>query len=291
MNPLVSICIPTYNGANYLQEALDSVKKQTYKNIDVVISDDASIDETLSIVNKFKKEVDFPVYIFNHNPSGIGANWNNCVKKAKGEFIKFLHQDDVLYQECIEKMISITEKDDNVGLVYCRRKIISENNSKSHKTWIKTYGELHTNLETLYPLTGVLHGKDYLKDKKLLNSPLNKIGEPTATLLHKDVFNKVGYFSSKLKQTLDLEYWYRLMPFFNIGFVDEDLIMIRLHSNQATWINEKEGTKDNWLLPLILFRNIFKYLHPYQKKNLFLNIIRNSQLYSLYQSIKSKLKI
>ena len=63
MNLLVSICIPTYNGAQYLQEALNSVKEQTYGPIEVIVSDDASKDNTLAIVEQFKQSVSFPIYI------------------------------------------------------------------------------------------------------------------------------------------------------------------------------------------------------------------------------------
>ena len=84
---LISICIPTYNGENYILEALNSIKNQSYKNIEVIISDDNSNDKTLQICEKFKSEVDFPVYIYNHLPNGIGSNWNNCILKSKGDYI------------------------------------------------------------------------------------------------------------------------------------------------------------------------------------------------------------
>ena len=92
--PLVSICIPTYNGEAYLQEALDSIQNQDYQNLEVVISDDNSSDNTVSIIQKFKNEVDFSVTIISHTPKGIGANWNNCIKHAAGTYIKFLFQDE-----------------------------------------------------------------------------------------------------------------------------------------------------------------------------------------------------
>jgi glycosyltransferase involved in cell wall biosynthesis len=92
---LISICIPTYNGENYILEALNSIKNQSYKNIEVIISDDNSNDKTLEICEKFKSEVDFPVYIYNHLPNGIGSNWNNCILKSKGDYIQFLFQDDL----------------------------------------------------------------------------------------------------------------------------------------------------------------------------------------------------
>ena len=104
-HPLVSICLPTYNGETFLNEALDSIKSQTYPNLEVIVSDDASSDGTLRIIEEFKATVAFPVQVFNHEPQGIGANWNHCMKHAKGIYIKFLFQDDVLYPECVTEMV------------------------------------------------------------------------------------------------------------------------------------------------------------------------------------------
>jgi glycosyltransferase involved in cell wall biosynthesis len=277
LRPLVSICIPTYNGAKFLLEALNSVKRQTYKNIEVIFSDDASYDQTLILVSRFKKEVNFPVRIYNHRPSVIGANWNNCVKKAKGDYIKFLFQDDVLQPDCIKKMVDVAETGENVGMVYSMRQIISENNTKKHKLWIQKYGELHKHWFNITPFTGIINGKEYLKDKNLLCPPLNKIGEPTAVLLHKNVFKKVGYFYVQLQQALDLEYWYRMMPNFNIGFVNEKLVTFRLHSMQATESNNLKGINDSLKLPFILFRKVYFYLHKTQKKKLLSDIAKSAK--------------
>src|SRR5690606_24488463 len=88
--PLVSICIPTYNGAAYIAEALESAIHQTYPHLEIVVSDDASTDATLAIVERFKSKTHIPVSVYHHVPKGIGANWNHCVKQANGAYIKFL---------------------------------------------------------------------------------------------------------------------------------------------------------------------------------------------------------
>lgn len=288
--PLISICIPTYNGAAYLQEALDSVLAQTYKNIEVIVSDDASQDPTLQLVEQFKEKVDFPVRICKHTPAGIGANWNHCVQKAKGKYIKFLFQDDVLKPTCIEKMVALALQHKNVGLVYCKREIIAQEDNKFTKNWINKFKNLHTHWEALKVNTGVLSGKDYLKDVKLLDAPQNKIGEPPAVLLHKNVFKKVGYFNTQLKQALDIEYWYRLLPYFDIAFIDEPLVKFRLHSQQASQVNFKTETPDRKLLPKILLRKIFWYLHPTQKRKLIKEIYHNTLYYSFYKRTVRKIK-
>ncbi len=153
-NSLVSICIPTYNGEKYLQEALDSVKAQTYKNIEVIISDDVSKDRTLEICERFKNEVNFPVYIYHHQPAGIGANWNNCIEKASGEYIQFLFQDDILHPICIEEKLKYL-KQNNLKAVCCKREIIDENGSPvTTGRWYetcydpkKTFEELFTGMQ------------------------------------------------------------------------------------------------------------------------------------------------
>ena len=104
---LVSIFVPLYNGAIFLQEALDSIKRQTYKNIEFIVSDYASKHESLIIIEKFKKGVSFSITIYHHEPSGIGANWNHCIKKANGNYIKYLFQDGLLNPIELKKRIAV----------------------------------------------------------------------------------------------------------------------------------------------------------------------------------------
>lgn len=289
--PLVSICIPTYNGASFIQESLQSILDQTYQNIEVIISDDASSDGTLIFIESFKEQIQCPITILHHKPSGIGANWNNCVRHSNGEFIKFLFQDDLLLPNCIERMVQIALLEDNVGLVYCKREIIYNKDNKYDARWVSNFKSLHDKWHTLQINEGVLPGKEYLKDKYLLDSPKNKIGEPPAVLIHRNCFEKVGYFNTILDQALDIEYWYRLMPFFKIGFVDEALIKFRLHEAQASQKNKKRKTKDARLLPKIIFKKLFWYLHNRQKINVLKDILQVKKLERFSKKVKRKLSI
>lgn len=268
-HPLVSICIPTYNGEIYIEEALNSAINQTYGNLEIIISDDASVDKTLEIINKYKNRTQIPFYIYNHIPSGIGANWNNCVKNANGKFIKFLFQDDILFDNCIETMMSLALTDQNVGLVYCKRKILYETTDVEHHKWINNFGILHKSWTDFEVKSGIEKGKKYLKNYSLLNEPPNKIGEPTAVLLNRNCFEKVGYFDEKLRQTLDFEYWYRVMKNYDIGFVDEELVAFRLHKDQASYINKNSNTDEYNSLMNNLYKTIFWQLHINRQWKLF----------------------
>lgn len=120
-NTLVSICIPTYNGQPFIRDALNSVVNNTYRLIEVVISDDGSCDQTIGIAANYLQEADIPYLIINHDHSSIGANWNNYLKNAKGDYIKFLCQDDLLESNCVEEMVKVLKNYEDVALVGCKR--------------------------------------------------------------------------------------------------------------------------------------------------------------------------
>lgn len=259
---LVSICIPTYNGEAFISEAMRSAVSQTYANLEIIVSDDDSSDNTCSIIKSFLSKTSIPIHIHKHKPQGIGANWNHCVSKAKGDYIKFLFQDDILEPNCIEIMMNMAIKNPKVGLVYCKRKFIFDTLTSKLEAFISYYGKLHEHWDHIIIAEGILSGKVYLKDRALLNSPKNKIGEPSAALLRKSVFVKVGYFNEDLKQTLDFEFWYRIMTQFDIGFIDQILVHFRLHKDQASVLNKKHGDNEQDLLFKIYYKILFRYLDP-----------------------------
>ncbi len=117
---------------------------------------------------------------------------------------------------------------------------------------------------------------------------MNKIGEPLAVLLKKECFEKVDFFSTQLKQTLDIEYWYRLMPFYNIGFVNENLVQFRLHDEQATQTNKKTTTIDKKLLPKLYLKSIYSYLDKSQQKKLFKQVYNFKGIKKLLNKIRRK---
>ncbi|MDR7372329.1 glycosyltransferase [Flavobacterium aquidurense] len=269
--PLVSVCLPVYNGEKYLLEALISLKLQTYQNIELIVSDDNSSDNSLKIIDTFKTEVSFPIYVFDHKPKGIGANWNNCANKANGDYIKFLFQDDILSPTCIEKMVKYALKNKNIGLVYSKRDFIYNAANEKNIEWIKLYNNLHLSWKQHSVLDGVVSsGKQLLKDDNIFEFPENKIGEPTAVLIKKEVFRKVGPFSEVLKQTLDIEYWCRVMKYYDVIFIDEKLISFRLHDKQATAINAGNNLREINLFYQMILGNLFWQLNKNVKKTLFL---------------------
>ena len=284
LEPKVSICIPTYNGEKYLQEALDSINQQTYRDFEVVVSDDASSDDTLKIIENFKNKVDFSVYIYKHKPSGIGANWNNTIKHAKGKYIKFLFQDDVLEPRCLEKMLKVLDNNPKVGLVASKREfIIDKVKNEATQQWLSEYGDLQQNI--LDNKNPQLITKKIFRHKDFINTPKNKIGEPSVVMFRRSLVDKIGFFDENLKQILDYEFWYRILKKYHIYIIDETLVKFRLHDMQATAVNSNVFILDYQLYPKILYNDYFWLLnYKYQKEFFF----RYNKLGKLLKKIKRR---
>ncbi|WHF50507.1 glycosyltransferase family A protein [Chryseobacterium gotjawalense] len=258
MNKLVSICIPTYNGARFLQEALDSVSWQTYKNIEVIISDDESADETLQIAEDFKNSSPFPVFIYSHQPAGIGANWDNCIDKANGKWIKFLFQDDILEPNCLEEFIKL-HKQTGEEVFFCKRTIIDELGTDiSH---LSVIADLQKDI--------FLNFNDYYtfkkEDLKYLSSDRgylsrNFAGEPVASFVSKKAFLRTGEHNRKLKQLLDLEYNLRLLEKYKLVITAQKLVKFRVHPDQTTIRNWQKHVNEHEKLNDIIIKKFFIYL-------------------------------
>lgn len=277
--PLVSICIPTYNGEEYLEETLHSIKLQTYKNLEVIISDDQSKDRTLTICEDFRKKTEIPVYFYSHQPNGIGANWNHCIEKSNGDYIKFLFQDDVMEPDCISVMLDYLQKN-NVQIVVSKRKIIDQNSDEvTTGKWFEDYGDLQTPAglyyEDFYKLT-----KDSFKTLDFNRYIIhNIIGEPIVSLFSKKLYRKVGKFDTSLVQILDYIFYLKVLRKYPIGMINRKLVCFRIHNEQASAANQKNKVEEYKSIGKFFIYNFrksigneyFRFLvyhhYPFVKKN------------------------
>lgn len=268
--PLVSVCIPTRNGAEFLEEALNSIIVQDYPNLEIVVSDDKSTDNTIEIIEKFKKKVNHPVFIYYHQPSGIGANWNNCIEKSSGEYIKFLFQDDILFPTCIDEMVKVIKKDNRIGMVASKREILIPSIVNEFQAqWIKNYSDLQKDWD--FGKEEIIYlDKEFLIRSQVLKSRQNQIGEPTATLFKRSILKKVGFFREDLTQDLDYEFNNRVLKYYKIAVFKDKLVGFRLHAGQATYLNKNNPYNETRILDHILLREFFWFLDRTQKRNLLL---------------------
>lgn len=215
-NPLVSIVIPVYNGSNYVREAIDSALAQTYKNIEIIIVNDGSTDNTEELIKSYK---DKRIRYFKKENGGVSTALNLGIKKMRGEYFSWLSHDDLYYPNKIEKQISILiedcEEKKEKTILYSNYSLINENSEKISDLKF----EKNNFIEKLnYPFYPLLNG--------LING--------CTLLIPKKCFNEVGYFDPKLRATQDYDLWFKMFPKYELFFIKDNLVKTRIHSEQST---------------------------------------------------------
>lgn len=225
MNQLVSICIPTYNRESYIIDAVRCSLNQTYKNIEVIVSDNKSQDGTVEMLKEIK-DSRLKIYVQKDN-IGMVRNWNFCLDKARGKYIKILASDDTIFPNCIEKQVDFLEKHPTTTLVSCKRQFINKSNKL-----IKEEGLLNKT----GTINGLVHAKNTLKDLRV-----NGIGEPSAVLIRQSNKAKKIKFDKNFFQMVDLEYWIRLSILGDVGYINESLCQFRVHKKSTSGISQQTG--------------------------------------------------
>jgi glycosyltransferase involved in cell wall biosynthesis len=125
--PLISVCIPVFNGERYIAEAIESVLTQTCQDFEIVISDNCSTDNTLAIIRSYN---DPRIRCFSNSANlGQAVNLRRALELPRGKYCKILCADDFLYKDCLKVQAEILEKPENqsVVLVFCRRDVVGHN--------------------------------------------------------------------------------------------------------------------------------------------------------------------
>lgn len=131
-NYLVSIITPIYNGENYIEECINSVLNQSYKDIEMIIVDDGSTDDSEIIISKYTNKFSFIKYIKCYENKGVWAARNIGIENAKGRFISFLDADDLYKKNKIENQMNFMLKN-NYAFTYTSYDLIDENNTSLNK--------------------------------------------------------------------------------------------------------------------------------------------------------------
>lgn len=219
--PKVSVCVPTYNYARYLPEAIESVLGQNFPNFELLIIDDASEDGTRQVVERYVRED--PRVEFRVNPVNIGMveNWNLCLREARGEFVKFLFGDDLLASpDALSRMAGVLDADPTVSLVASARKVLDEG-SRVMMVWSR------------FPDGTVRDGRAIIR--QCLAEGKNLIGEPSAVLFRKS--QAARGFNPRYHQIVDLEMWFYILEQGKFAFIGDPLCSFRKHAAQESRIN------------------------------------------------------
>ncbi|TFC05471.1 glycosyltransferase family 2 protein [Cryobacterium adonitolivorans] len=186
--PLVSIVIPAYNNADYLDETMKSVLGQTYTNLEVIVSDHASTDDTWAVMERYSSD---PRVTLLHTEGGGGAlrNWNRVSQAATGELIKLVCGDDLLYPTIVAQQVAALINEPGAVLAASPRDIVDANGAPV----LKNRG--------LAGLVGVHDGA--VAVRKTVTQGTNIFGEPGCVLMRRSVLEKVGWWDSRWPYLID----------------------------------------------------------------------------------------
>lgn len=229
--PLVSICIPAYKNEKTIVDSINSALNQTYRNIEIVIVDDKSPDKTFEILQSFN---DPRIKLYrNEQNLGMCGNWNKCLDYATGKYVHYLHGDDLLFPECIEKKVKLAEENPDIVLVFSATEII---NSNAQTLMIRRYKSIDA----------VLDGKAVSYESLYRR---NIFGEPSNVLFKREILGKSGLFCSELKYATDWELWLRIAYFGKVGYVSDVLMKYRVSdSNVTSSLMLKEVLEDDRIM-------------------------------------------
>ncbi len=254
-NPLVSIVIPVYNGANYIEEAINSALNQTYKNIEIIIVDDGSKDNTEEIIKKYKDKVRY----YKKENGGVATALNLAINKMKGEYFSWLSHDDLYFPDKIEKQVEYLRHCKNKKIVLFSNYILINEN-----------GRLIGN--------PVIIKHNMIKKKQeycLLRGSVNGI----TILIPKEAFQKCGNFNVNLKCTQDYDLWAKFLKKYQFVHMRDILSQTRIHELQDTNKNPLAITEGDEL-----WTNLINDIPDKRKKEL------EGSLYNFYYKMAIHLK-
>jgi len=262
--PLVSIITPSYNQGKFIRETIESVLTQDYKNIEYIVLDGKSTDDTVDILKEYAKSE--PRFQFISEPDhGQGHAVNKGVKMASGEIIGWLNSDDTYFPGAIKKIVDFFERFPYLEVVYGKGYHIDEK----------------SNIINSYPV------KPYKKPEDFFD--FNIICQPAA-FFRKEAFINVNGINESLYFTLDYDLWIRIAKKYSLRFINDYLANSRLHPDAKTMAsaldrglpeildisNKHFGTvSNNWLYHFLTHYN---EIGPYWYLNLFKNfdVFKNS---------------
>lgn len=193
---LVSVIIPAYNYADFIAEAIDSALQQSHNNIEVIIIDDGSTDNTASIVSSLAKNDARIFYIYQYN-QGLSAARNTGIKNATGEFLVFLDADDVMHAEKIAAHLEHFSQQPTVDISYGSSRYFLSGQPE------KTYASIELNEQDWMPkVSGSA-------EKVMPVLIVNNIMPVCSVMLRRRVLDVVGNFDTALKSLEDWDYWLR----------------------------------------------------------------------------------
>lgn len=231
----ITVIIPNYNHAPYLKERIESILNQTCQDIEIIILDDASTDNSKTIIEQYRDHPKVKEIIYNTRNSGSTfRQWKKGIDCAKGEYIWIAESDDSADPGFLEAIINCFEKNDDTGLVFTQS---FRYNSKGEITGNWSFHTSGMN-DHLWQNNFTMNGPDFIKSYMFYK---NAIPNASAVVFKKSVYERAGGLNTDFKINGDWFLYTRILAISGIGFISEPLSYFREHDNQGSSKNIREG--------------------------------------------------
>lgn len=219
--PKVSVIMPSFNAAQTICVAVESVLGQTFQNWELLVINDGSTDNTLDVMAQFN---DRRISLITQVNQGVAAARNAGLKQASGEYIAFLDSDDLWLPAKLEKQVSLlAQSGDCLGLVYTKHRGFTEDPSRSFSMDVDASIGYDNDLHRLLIM-------DYV---------------PTLTVMMRaSLISEIGYFREDLRGTEDWDYWIRAVKFSGISRVNEELALYRISQNSLSRNKDRHSIEE-----------------------------------------------
>jgi glycosyltransferase involved in cell wall biosynthesis len=267
--PLVSIIVPNYNHERFLDRRLESIFTQSFEDYEVILLDDNSTDDSVSVFKKFKKIFPNKIVVCEINTSNSGSpfiQWQKGLSLAKGKYIWIAESDDYADPSFLKRTVLFLNENEDIGLVSTTANLIDEEGVifESTSKWLST--KMSFNSENIYIGEGLKFISNYmLSDNVIYNA--------SGVLFRKKIATELSLPYQEYKQIGDVVFWVSLALKSNVGIIAENLNYWRKHSGSVTAMNYGKPSlvvKEH----LRMVENIYK---------------ENNQFRKIYSEIKFKI--
>lgn len=217
MAHLVSIVIPAYNNADFLDETLRSVLAQTYRDLEVIVADHASTDATWDVMQRYAND-ERVTLLRTEAGGGALANWNRVSRAATGTYLKLVCGDDIISPDIVEKQVAALESNPSAVLAASPRDIVDADG----RPFISKRG--------LGGLRGLRSGADAVR--RTVRRGTNIFGEPACVTVRREVLERVGWWDSRFPYLIDEATYVRVLLEGDFVAIDESLAAFRVSASQ-----------------------------------------------------------
>lgn len=269
--PLISVIMPSFNHGKYVGEAIESVLNQTINDLELIIIDDASHDNSRDIIKRLSENDQRIKPKFNQKNMGIASTLNQAISYSEGKYIAFIASDDLWAPSKLKRQLEILENNNDLVL-WCEGKIINSKGEENNLHFTEYYGvpkESGSIFEELIKGNYIFGSSIMLKTENLRELMLDE---------------NLKYLNDH-KLYLDLAYKYKYY------FIPDALAKYRIHGENTTFRNISEWNKDAMILSDYLLTRYGSKLSLKTKKNIFYLACRNPIHHCLNTDPRNKINL